>query len=55
MIGVISIIKVITASERKGRPRILQPGNREWVITIEAISANGRVILLLLILAAKVH
>ena len=29
MMGVISTTKVITASERKGRPRIFQPGNRE--------------------------
>ncbi len=55
MMGVISTAKVITAFERKGRPRTLQPGNREWVTSIEAISANGRVIPPFLILAAKLH
>ena len=35
MIGVISTAKVITSSERKGRPRTLQPGNREWVTSIK--------------------
>jgi hypothetical protein len=39
--GVISTSKVITTSDRKGRPRTRQPGNREWVIAIEAISAKG--------------
>ena len=55
MMGVISTAKVITGSERKGRPRTLQPGNREWVTVIEAISANGRVIPPFLILAGKLH
>jgi len=41
MMGVISTSKVITGSERKGRPRTIQPGNREWVTAIEAVNAKG--------------
>lgn len=40
--GVISTSKVITSSDRKGRPRTKQPGNRKWVTAIEAIGAKGQ-------------
>jgi hypothetical protein len=33
-IGVISTSKVITSSDRKGRLRTKQPGNRKWVTAI---------------------
>jgi hypothetical protein len=39
--GVISTSKVITSSDRKGRPRTKQPGNRKWVTVIEAVNASG--------------
>lgn len=39
--GLISTQKVVTRAEYYGRRAILQPGNREWVTTIEAISADG--------------
>jgi hypothetical protein len=53
--GVISTSKVTTTSDRKGRPTIRQPGNREWVTAIEAISAKGSTILLFIIFTAKLH
>jgi len=40
-VGVISTSKVVTASDRKGRPRTKQPGNWKWVTAIEAINAKG--------------
>ena len=39
--GLISAQKVVTRAEYYGRRSILQPGNREWVTTIEAICADG--------------
>jgi hypothetical protein len=36
-IGVISIIKVVTGSERRVRPNLIQPGDREWVTLIQSI------------------
>ena len=42
-IGVILTAKVIIRSNQAGRPKITQPGNREWVIAIETISARGEV------------
>jgi hypothetical protein len=53
--GVISTSKVITTSERRGRPRTIQPGNREWVTAIEAVNAKGWAIPPFIIFAAKLH
>ncbi|CEJ62228.1 hypothetical protein PMG11_10734 [Penicillium brasilianum] len=40
--GLISTQKVVTRAEMYGNGRrLLQPGNREWVTAIEAISADG--------------
>ena len=39
--GVISTSKVITTSDRKGRLRTKQLGNRKWVTAIEAVNARG--------------
>ncbi|KAF1934445.1 uncharacterized protein M421DRAFT_50243 [Didymella exigua CBS 183.55] len=41
IIGKITTQLVITGAERRGRPKTLQPGNREWVTLIAAISAAG--------------
>ena len=40
-IGVISTLKVITTSDRKGRLRTRQLGNRKWVTAIEVVNAKG--------------
>lgn len=39
--GLTATAKVITRSEFIGRRSVLQSGNREWVTTIEVISAAG--------------
>ena len=39
--GIISTGMVVTASERRVRPRSVQPGNREWVTVIEGVNAEG--------------
>lgn len=48
--GIISTAKVICSSDRKGKPRLLQPGNREWVTAVECVSARGIVLPPLIIL-----
>jgi hypothetical protein len=53
--GVISTSKVIITSDRKGRLRTKQPGNRKWVIVIEAISAKGQAIPPFIIFDGKLH
>lgn len=41
MMGVISTAKVITGSERRHRPKAIQPGNREWATVIQGVNARG--------------
>jgi hypothetical protein len=53
--GVVSTAKVVTGSDRAGRPRTVQPGNREWVTVIETISARGVIIPPLIIFEAVMH
>ena len=53
--GVISTSKVITSSDRKGRPRTKQPGNRKWITAIEAVNARGWAIPPFIIFDGKLH
>ena len=39
--GLCATAKVITRSDRYTRPKLLQPGNREWVTSIEAVNSTG--------------
>ncbi|CEL10571.1 hypothetical protein ASPCAL13688 [Aspergillus calidoustus] len=39
--GLITTTKVVTRSNMPGRPHLIQPGQREWVTTIECISSTG--------------
>jgi hypothetical protein len=53
--GVSATARVITGSERRGKPLKKQPGNREWVTVIETISAVGIRLDPLIIFSGKVH
>jgi hypothetical protein len=53
--GVILTSKVITSSDRKGRLRTKQPGNRKWVTAIEAVNARGWAIPPFIIFDGKLH
>jgi hypothetical protein len=55
IIGKITTQLVVTRSERRGRPKAIQPGNREWVTLIAAINAAGWTIPLFLIFAGQYH
>jgi hypothetical protein len=39
IIGKITTQLVMTGSERRGQPKAVQPGNREWTTLIQAINA----------------
>jgi hypothetical protein len=41
MMGMIVSGMVVTGAERRGRPKSVQPGNREWVTVIHAINVEG--------------
>jgi hypothetical protein len=46
---------VITTSDRKGRLRTRQLGNRKWVTAIEAVNAKGWAIPPFIIFNGKLH
>jgi hypothetical protein len=45
----------VTGSERRGRPKAIQPGNREWVTLIQGINAAGWAIPPFIIFAGQHH
>jgi hypothetical protein len=44
LMGKISPQLVVTGSEKPGKAKKLQPGDREWTTLVQAIGARGRVI-----------
>ena len=55
MMGKIMAQLVVTGSERRGRPKAIEPDNREWVTLIVAINAAGWSIPPFLIFAGQYH
>ncbi len=55
MMGMISTTMVVTSSERRGRPKLAQPGNREWVTGIQGINSQGWAIPPFIIVAGQHH
>lgn len=53
--GLIATTKVVTRSEILGRPKLLQPGQREWVTAIKCINSTGFAIPPCIIFKGKVH
>jgi hypothetical protein len=41
VLGLVATAKVITGADLYGKPFLVQPGNREWVTSIECISSKG--------------
>jgi hypothetical protein len=54
-IGVIGTMKVVTGSERRTRPQLVQPGDREWVTVIQAICSAGYATPPFIIYKGRVH
>ncbi|EMT73519.1 hypothetical protein FOC4_g10001484 [Fusarium odoratissimum] len=55
MMGIIMSGMVVTGSERQGRPKSVQPGNREWITVIQAINADGWAVQPFIIGAGQYH
>jgi hypothetical protein len=53
--GVIGSMKVVTGAERRTRPTLTQPGNREWVTVIQSICAAGYATPPFIIYKGRVH
>jgi hypothetical protein len=55
VMGMISSEMVVTSSDRTGRPRQAQQGNREWATVIQAVGSYGYVIPPYIIVAGQNH
>ena len=53
--GLVATAKVVTRAEMLSRPFLIQPGNREWVTSIECINSTGWVLPLCIIFKGKVY
>ena len=53
--GIIGSMKVVTGSERRTRPDLVQPGDREWVTVIQSICAAGYTTPPFIIYKGRVH
>jgi hypothetical protein len=54
LMGKITPQLVVTSSDKPGKRKQLQPGDREWVTLVQGVSATGKVIPPFLIFAGKV-
>ncbi|KAI8654689.1 DDE-1 domain-containing protein [Fusarium keratoplasticum] len=55
MMGIIQSGMVVTGTDRRGKPKSVQPGNREWITVIQAINAEGWAIPPFIIGAGQYH
>ena len=55
MMGVILPAIVVTRADRRGKPKMAQPGNREWVTVIQGVNSQGWAIPPFLVVAGKNH
>ena len=53
--GIIGSMKVVTGAERRARPELVQPGDREWVTVIQSICAAGYATPPFIIYKGRVH
>jgi hypothetical protein len=53
--GLIATTKVVSRAEMPGKPWLIQPGNREWVTTIECVNTRGWSVPSTIIFKGKVH
>jgi hypothetical protein len=53
--GIASTYRVVTASERRNKPKTIQPGNREWATVIEGVNAAGWAIPPFIIIKGRAH
>jgi hypothetical protein len=53
--GIIGSMKVVIGAERRARPELIQPGDREWVIVIQSICAAGYTTPPFIIYKGRVH
>jgi hypothetical protein len=54
-ISIIGSMKAVTGAERRALPKLIQPGDREWVTVIQSICAAGYATLPFIIYKGRIH
>jgi hypothetical protein len=55
LMGMIASGMVVTGTDRRGKPKSVQPGNGEWITVIQAINADGWAVQPFIIGAGQYH
>ena len=55
LMGMIASGMVVTGSEKRGKPKSVQPGSREWITVTQAINAEGWAIPPFIVVAGQYH
>lgn len=55
LMGIIGTTTVVTSSDRTTKPKLVQPGNREWVTVIQSINSSGWAVPPFLVFKGKWH
>jgi hypothetical protein len=55
LMGVLGTTTVVTSSDRTTRPKLVQPGNREWVTVIQGINSQGWAVPPFIVFKGKWH
>src|SRR5699024_4793673 len=53
--GLVATAKVVTRADMVSRPLLIQPGNREWVTSIECVNSTEWALPPCIIFKGKVH
>jgi len=55
LMGILGTTTVVTSSDRTTKPKLIQPGNREWVTVIQAINSQNWTVPPFLVFKGKWH
>ena len=55
MMGIIDSAMVVTHTDKRGKPKTTQPGNREWITVIQGVNSQGWAIPPFIVFAGKNH
>jgi hypothetical protein len=55
LMGILGTTTVVTSSDRTTKPKLIQPGNREWVTVIQGINSQGWAVPPFLVFKGKWH
>ena len=55
LMGILGTTTVVTSSDRTTKPKLVQPGNREWVTVIQGINSQGWAVPPFIIFKGKWH